>query len=632
MDFIVTLIRLPISFVAIVIVAVYYLALLSLETVAMTIALPFVSIFMTRAKIKDEVWINEYPNSLKPAIQRMRSLWWWAVLKDYDDIEEFDNIELSLIKKYVDRIVTIIRIPIAIVSTITIIAFFIMLLLRETIVLVIFFPFATLLFTNSALNTNWMNSYPNSLEFTEVTIKKLWFWATSLNDNTPIEIPRKLNAAIFRVPILFLVSIVIIGIHFVFFVIESASIMLLLPIAAIFLKRKDIKNSWIDKYPVSLRNIATKTKFLWQWSVMDTEFREHIVSDTEKKIDGILWILSHSTLVTMVFFVSYFFGSLLTSTWETRSLTKNSPLLIIASEEMNPTFTPSEWKNIQAHKEGICARHCLAFSPNGLFLLSGSVDKTMKLWDVRTGQAIRSFKGHTNAVLSVAYSPDGCTALSGSRDKTMKLWDVETGQAIRTFQEHTDAVLSVAYSSNGRTALSGSRDKTMKLWDVGTEQAIRSLEGHTGWVKSVVYSPDGRFIASGSANKTVKLWDVGIGQATHTFQEHNDAVLSVAYSPNGRTVLSGSRDKTMKLWDVETGQAIRTFTGHTDWVISVAFNPDGQFIASGSGDKTVKLWDVSSGKLIRTLIGHKNSVISVAFSPDGILASGDRDGVIKLWK
>jgi WD40 repeat protein len=85
---------------------------------------------------------------------------------------------------------------------------------------------------------------------------------------------------------------------------------------------------------------------------------------------------------------------------------------------------------------------------------------------VATGKVLRTFKGHSNMVHSVAFAPDGRTALSGSWDKTLKLWEVATGKELRTFRGHSDAVYSVAFLPDGRTALSGSSDGTLKLWDL----------------------------------------------------------------------------------------------------------------------------------------------------------------------
>jgi hypothetical protein len=114
--------------------------------------------------------------------------------------------------------------------------------------------------------------------------------------------------------------------------------------------------------------------------------------------------------------------------------------------------------------------------------------------------------------LSVAFSPDGGRLLSGSGDKTLKLWDLATGQLLRTFEGHHDLVWSVAFSPDGGRLLSGSRDKTLKLWDAATGQLMRTFEGRSSLVSSVTFSPDGRQVVSGAAEGTIKLWDAATGQ------------------------------------------------------------------------------------------------------------------------
>nr|MDZ8059445.1 ribosome assembly protein 4 [Nostoc sp. EkiNYC01] len=122
----------------------------------------------------------------------------------------------------------------------------------------------------------------------------------------------------------------------------------------------------------------------------------------------------------------------------------------------------------------------------------------------------KTLTGHSSAVISVVFSPDGKTLASGSLDKTIKLWDVSTGKAIKTLTGHSSSVLGVVFSPDGKTLASGSSDKTIKLWDVSTGKAIKTLTGHSSTVYSVVFSPDGKTLASGSDDKTVILWNLDL--------------------------------------------------------------------------------------------------------------------------
>jgi WD40 repeat protein len=282
--------------------------------------------------------------------------------------------------------------------------------------------------------------------------------------------------------------------------------------------------------------------------------------------------------------------------------------------------------------------NAVAFSPDGARVLSGSDDKTIKLWDVATGALLRTFAGHSDRVTSVAFSPDGTHVLSGSWDGT-KLWDVATGALLRSFQGHTGAVTSVAFSPDGTRVLSGSagnNDKTLKLWDAATGALLRTFEGHSTGVTSVAFSPDGTRVLSGSYDKTLKVWDAATGALLRTFEGHTEWVTSVAFSPDGTRALSGSADKTLKLWNVATGASLRTIQGHSDRINSVAFSHDGTHVLSGSGsladkENTLKLWEAATGALLRAFEGRSTAVNAVAFSHHGThVLSGSSDGT-KLW-
>ncbi len=291
----------------------------------------------------------------------------------------------------------------------------------------------------------------------------------------------------------------------------------------------------------------------------------------------------------------------------------------------------------------------VALRPDARLMVTGSWDKTAKLWDVddpHRPAELATLSGHTANVNSVAFSADGGAVATAGWDKTARLWNVTDprapGQGI--VLDHPSRVNAVAFSPSAPILATGDGDGTIRLFDVrelNRPALVATLTGHTGNVNGLAFGPDGRMLASAGADTTARLWEVSDAAKARQLSVlpgHTGLVHAAAFSKDGGMLATASADMTARVWNIADPAApapLATLSGHKAIVRSVAFSPDGRTLVSTGFDRTARLWDLGDLKNPRerpALTGHTAAVVWAEFSRDGhTLATASDDQSVRLW-
>lgn len=306
----------------------------------------------------------------------------------------------------------------------------------------------------------------------------------------------------------------------------------------------------------------------------------------------------------------------------------------------------------------------LAIRPvTGDRLVSGSYDKTVKLWDTATGDEVTTIREHSRWVYCVCFTPDGQQIVSGSDDGKACIADANTGIVVRTLAlsetvDSSQGVMSVAVSPCGSFIATGANDGRVRLWETATGALIweedtfdaaaaeataeaaaakqsltaekrRELTSRQR-VSAVTFTADGRFLAAGSFDNSIHVWQRDTREKVFCWRnDHVREIMTLFSSRCGGYLVSASRDTTVGVWSMQAGRRLHRLIGHTRFATCAIFTPDASRVVSISVDKTIKIWCVATGHMLQSLIVHHQSGYSLAISDDGRrLFAGYGDGTI----
>ncbi len=273
-------------------------------------------------------------------------------------------------------------------------------------------------------------------------------------------------------------------------------------------------------------------------------------------------------------------------------------------------------------------------SPDGGMIAIGSSDRTVCLWDARTGETVGEALPHASTVNAVRFSPDGGKLASACADGTVWVWDVRLRRVLFETRKKAWPLSFLEFSPDGQVIVSGDERGGTSAWSAQTGEWFSDGPAHKSFLTSIRFSPDSQRIVTASQDGTARIWAARTGQEFgEPFRHSRGHIYWAEFSANGKLVATAGQDQSAHIWDAQTGKLLARMQ-HAGRVLMARFSPDGRRIATASEDKTARLWDAGTGYPLSEPLRHESAVVSIEFSPDGrrLIAVDEGSGNARIWE
>lgn len=274
---------------------------------------------------------------------------------------------------------------------------------------------------------------------------------------------------------------------------------------------------------------------------------------------------------------------------------------------------------------------CCRFTPDGLHLISGGKDSTLRVYHVETRQHLGVFRGHQSPVTCLAILPNKNHAISGSQDRTLTIWDIYTLETVKILRNHDRGVLCCSLSADGSLLASGDTGGRLVLWDMRSFEPVGSFTAHDDAILGCALSHNGDLLVTSAADETARVWQLKGDNPPIELIGHTDEVAACGFAGDDRLVTVGA-DQSIRSWNRKTGEAVAAAHSHGGPITCLSIQMEKTIAYTGATNGSVIAWNIADLGDETAPAGHNAAITSAVVSPRGDIATSSLDGTAIIWR
>jgi WD40 repeat protein len=302
-------------------------------------------------------------------------------------------------------------------------------------------------------------------------------------------------------------------------------------------------------------------------------------------------------------------------------------VLMLSSVSASPEIVLKPTHNLE-HNQRVVP---VAISPDNVNLATAEQSGLIRIWSLRTGEQIASFKGHTAAVGCLKYSSDGKSLLSSGHDGKLARWDCRDYSLMKEYIDERAILRFQLINNEDSVSLACNfHVKMLKSSDFSPTLDIEPPRPPVVMYRSAICDHSGSKLIYGGVNGNIGVYSLKEG--TTLLQEHGSSLHWLCLLPKDGLYASATVDGIIRIWNTTSPEPLASLRGHESGVSFVGISPDNKYLVSASNDQTVRFWNLDDFREVGYLKAHSDLIWSLCFSSDGkIMATASEDGTVKVW-